>query len=251
MKLGTKGALRPITFALLAAALAVPALADDMKAVHKKKPWPAAVTPVPLMPDDIPLPVAYNWAGVYVGGFVGGTHAVWTNDFYRNNNHGHSEQGMDGFEGGGWLGYNMYIAPKIIFGVEADLGKSSASENNEVYDNDTTYAAVNSFGSLRGRLGYTMDNVMLYGTAGLAFANVTEDLQKGRNAGEQLVQDNKGLTGYAVGGGAEYAFGTHWIGRIEYLYSNFGTFSFYNADNQLAEFNNQLHQLRVGVSYKF
>ena len=249
MTLETHGAWRAITLALLATVVAVPAFADDMT-VSMKKTKPKAA-PMQEMAAETPPPLAYSWAGYYVGGFVGGAHGVWTNDFYRNNNHGHSAQGMDGFSGGGWLGYNMYVAPNIIVGVEADLGRTNASEDNEVYDNDTTYATYNSFGSLRGRLGYTMDNVMLYGTAGLAFANVTEDLQKGRNAGEQLVQDNKGLTGYAIGAGAEYAFSHHWLGRVEYLYSNFGTFSFYNADNQLAEFNNQLHQLRVGMSYKF
>jgi len=244
------GAWRALALGLLVAAISVPAFGDDM-AMSAKKAKPRAV-PMEPMADEIPQPpLAYSWAGYYVGGFLGGAHGLWTNDFYRNNNHGHAEEGMDGIEGGGWLGYNMYVAPRVIVGIEADLGVSSASENNNVYDNDTTYATYNHFGSIRGRLGYTMDNVLLYGTAGIAFANITEDLQKGRNAGEQLVQDNRGVTGYAVGAGAEYAFSHHWLGRAEYLYSNFGTFSFYNADNQLAEFNNQLHQLRVGVSYKF
>ena len=95
------------------------------------------------------------------------------------------------------------------------------------------------------------DKVLLYGTAGIAFANLTEDLQKGRNAGEQLVRDNMYHLGYTLGGGAEYAFTDRWVGRLEYLYSKFNQDSFRNADGQLAEFNNQLHQVRLGVSYKF
>ena len=206
---------------------------------------------VPPTPLEMPIPIGHNWAGYYAGGFVGGMHALWTDDFYRNNNHGHAELPIDGFEGGAWVGYNMYISPKWIAGAEFDLGLSSASETTEVFDNDLTYASVNHFGSLRGRLGYVMDNVMLYGTAGLAFANLTEDLQKGRNAGEQLVRDNMYHWGYALGGGAEYAFTDRWIGRLEYLCSRYNQDSFRNADGQLAEFNNQLHQVRVGVSYKF
>ncbi len=206
---------------------------------------------VPPSPLEMPIPLGHNWGGFYAGGFLGGAHALWTDDFYRNNNHGHAELPIDGFEGGAWVGYNMYLSPKWIAGAEADLGLSNASETTEVFDNDLTYASVNHFGSLRGRLGYVMDNVMLYGTAGLAFANLTEDLQKGRNAGEQLVRDNMYHWGYTLGGGAEYAFTDRWVGRLEYLYSKYNQDSFRNADGQLAEFNNQLHQVRVGVSYKF
>lgn len=202
-------------------------------------------------PVEMPMPMVHNWAGSYVGGFIGGAHALWIDDFYRNNNHGHAELPIDGIEGGLWLGYNMYVSPKWIAGAEVDLGLSNASETTEVFDNDSTYASVNHFGSLRGRLGYVTDKVLLYGTAGIAFANLTEDLQKGRNAGEQLVRDNMYHLGYTLGGGAEYAFTDRWVGRLEYLYSKFNQDSFRNADGQLAEFNNQLHQVRLGVSYKF
>lgn len=197
------------------------------------------------------LEVRHNWAGFYAGGFIGGAHGLWTVDFYRNNNHGHAEEGLDGFEGGGWIGYNMYVSPNIIAGVEGDLGLTNASQSNDVFDNDTSYATYNGFGSLRARLGYAMHNLMLYGTAGLAFANITNDIQKGRNAGEQVVWDDQTRTGYALGGGIEYAFDSHWVGRAEYLYSNFGTVTLYNADGNRAELENELHQVRVGLSYKF
>jgi outer membrane immunogenic protein len=244
---------RGLTIVVVASGCAgamMPTASAQMMTSKAKKPKPVPVLAAPAF-ETVPVPAAFNWSGWYVGGFAGGAHGLWTNDFYRNNNHGHAEEGMDGIEGGGWFGYNMYVAPGVIAGLEGDFGKTNASENNNVYDNDTTYGAFNSFGSIRGRLGYTLDNVMLYGTAGLAFANITEDLQKGRNAGEQLVWDNQMRTGYAIGAGAEYAITNHWLARAEYLYENFGTVSLYNADNQLAEFNNQLHQLRVGVSYKF
>ena len=203
------------------------------------------------MPLEMPIATGHNWAGFYAGGFVGGMHALWIDDFYRNNNHGHAELPIDGIEGGGWVGYNLYLTPHWIAGVEADFGLSNAEQTTEVFDNDLTYASVHYFGSLRGRLGYAFDNLLLYGTAGLAFANLTEDLQKGRNAGEQLVRDNITHGGWTLGGGAEYAFADHWTGRMEYLFTKLNQDSFYNADGQLAEFNNNLHQVRVGVSYQF
>lgn len=247
-----RGAVRPLALALLAAALAFPVpVADAAGPAKKTKAKAVAAEPIPLMPAEIPMPATYNWAGYYVGGFVGGAHGLWTLDFYRNNNHGHAEEGQDGIEAGGLVGYNVYLQPNVIAGVEADLGLTSAKETNNIFDNDTSLAEFNAFGSIRGRLGYAMDRWLIYGTAGLAFANLTNEIQKGRNAGEQIVSDGQTRVGYALGAGLEYAVTDHWLTRAEYLYENFGTASQTNADGNLAEMNNQLHQLRLGVSYKF
>ena len=252
MTFETRGARRTATLVLLTAAVACLALGPQAVAAGKKvKPKPAPVQVMPALPKEMPLPVAYSWAGYYVGGFAGGAHGLWTFDFYRNNNHGHTAQGEDGFEGGGWIGYNTYLNPNIIAGAEADLGLTNASQTNNIFDNDTSLAEFHSTASIRGRIGYAMDRALFYGTAGIAFANLTNEIQKGRNAGEQVVWDDQTRTGYAVGAGAEYAFTDHWLGRAEYLYENFGTVTMYNADGNQANFNNQLHQLRIGVSYKF
>lgn len=256
MRLNTSGALRLLSFVLTAAALGFLAVAPPAAAAgmtQKKKPKPEVMEKMPPMPDDIPLPTAaaFNWAGYYAGGFVGGAHGLWTVDFFRNNNHGHAEEGEDGFEGGGWVGYNTYISRNIVAGAEADLGLTSAQQSNNIFDNDTSYAKFNGFGSIRARLGYAMDRWLVFGTAGIAVANITNDIQKGVNAGEQIVWDGQTRVGYAVGAGAEYALTDRWIGRAEYLYENFGTVTQFNADGNRAQMNNQLHQLRVGVSYKF
>jgi outer membrane immunogenic protein len=240
------------TTAALAALLALPAPAD---AAGKKKMQPAAESPaVPPSPIDMPIPVAfgaYNWAGYYAGGFVGGAHGMWTVDFFRNDNHGHAEEGLDGGEIGGFAGYNMVWGPSTIVGLEADLGITNASQSNNIFDNDTSYATYNGFGSIRGRLGYTIDRMLIYGTAGLAFANISNEIQKGRNPGEQVVWDDQTRTGYALGAGAEYAVSDRWRARAEYLYSNFGTVTLFNADGNRAEFENALHQVRLGLSYRF
>ena len=252
MSLRTLGALRLIPFVCLVGAFALVAGAPAADAAGKKvKPKPEAAEPIPPMPEDIPLPAAFTWAGYYAGGFVGGAHGLWTVDFYRNNNHGHAEEGLDGIEGGGWAGYNTYIQPNVIVGAEADLGFTSASQKNNIFDNDTSLASISTTGSLRGRLGYAMDRWLVYGTAGLAYANITNEIQKGVNPGEQVVWDSQGRWGYAVGAGLEHAFTDRWIGRAEYLYENFGTVTLTNADGNQANFNNQLHQLRLGASYKF
>lgn len=193
----------------------------------------------------------YNWSGLYGGGFIGGAHSIWTIDFYRNNNHGHAEESSDGLAGGLYAGYNWQFNRNWIYGIEADLGVTNASQHNQVFDNDNTDSEIGMFGSLRGRIGYAVDRTLFFGTAGFAFANISQNIQKGRNAGEQVVWEDQTATGYILGGGIEYAFDNNWVGRAEYLYSNYGNVTLYNADGNRAEFANDMSLLRVGLSHKF
>lgn len=195
-------------------------------------------------------PIA-TWDGVYAGGAVGFTHALWTVDFFRNNNHGHAEEGADGVNISGTLGYNKQLDNKWVVGVEGDIGYTSAEQRNNIFDNDTSLARYDFFATLRGRLGYTVDRALFYTTAGLAVANITNEIQKGRNAGEEVVADDKLKAGFTVGAGVEYLFAPNWSGKFEYLYANFGKDTYFNRDGNRAEFTNEIHLVRVGLNYRF
>ena len=140
---------------------------------------------------------AFSWTGFYAGGYIGGAHGVWTVDFFRNNNHGHAEQGADGVAFGALGGYNYQFANNVVVGVEADIGYTSAKNTNEIFDNDDTLQQYGLIGSLRGRLGYSFNRMLIYGTGGFAFANITNNIQKGQNAGEQVVWEDQFRTGWA------------------------------------------------------
>lgn len=194
---------------------------------------------------------AATWTGLYAGGAIGFTHALWTVDFFRNNNHGHAELGADGVNISGTLGYNHQLDANIVIGVEGDVGYTSAEQRNNIFDNDTSLARYDFVASLRGRVGYAADRVLLYGTAGLALANISNSIQKGRNAGEQVVAENQFKAGFTVGAGVEYLLAPNWTGKFEYLYANFGTDSYLNRDGNRAEFGNDIHTIRVGLNYRF
>jgi outer membrane immunogenic protein len=232
------------TFLILCLAISLPCAAP---AADLNGPRSSVKDP----PREYYTPAVYNWTGLYGGVFLGGANQNWTVDFYRNNNHGHAELGSTGLAYGAWVGYNLMLQSNIVAGIEADLGKSNAEQMNNIFDNDTSYSSIGTFGSLRGRLGFAADRFLIYATAGLAFASVTNDIQKGRNAGEEIVYDDKWQNGYALGGGVEYAFSPNLIGRAEYIYSNYGTVSLYNRDGNLAELTNDMHLVRLGLSYKF
>ena len=207
----------PATFltALLFSTSAIgicPATSADLRGATKVIEEPE---PPYLGPSSREL--GFSWSGSYIGGFVGYEHAVWDLDFIRNNNHGMAREGADGIGGGAYIGYNYQFHNHFVLGVEADLGTTNASQHNEIFDNDSSLASYGMFGSVRGRMGYAFDRLMLFGTAGWAFGNVTNEIQKGANAGEQIVADDVWRNGWVVGGGADYAFTENWIGRAEYL----------------------------------
>jgi len=110
-----------------------------------------------------PAPL-FNWTGFYVGGHGG---YGWADD---------ANLSPKGWFGGGQVGYNWQYAPNWVFGVEADISGSDISETN-LAGAPLVSSKINYFGTARGRLGYTVDRVMVYGTGGLAFGGHSAGLE--------------------------------------------------------------------------
>src|SRR5690242_7983468 len=104
-----------------------------------------------------PPPAVYNWAGAYAGLNLGYEWGKVTNS------------GIDpsGIAGGGQIGYNWQTG-QFVFGVETDLQVSGADDTFAPYKFSNPW-----FGTLRGRAGFAIDNVLLYATAGLAYGELS------------------------------------------------------------------------------
>jgi outer membrane immunogenic protein len=202
------------------------------------------------LPSDLPPPPNY-WTGFYAGGFLGGAHGVWSADFYRNNDYAPAEKGATGVAGGLFLGYNYHINPSLVIGIEADLGATSAKQSFDVLGYGTSSAYDGPFGSVRARIGYAFDRLLVYGTGGSGFANLATEMQSGRSAGDQIIRDAQWRAGYLLGTGFEFAFGRNFFARAEYLYANHGTVTLYNPDGNRASTTTELHQARAGIGYRF
>ena len=128
----------------------------------------------------------------------------------------------EGFTGGGQIGYNYQFTPGtgVVVGFEADAqyldfgnrrqsfavtGRTGPQFGNFVAANGLL-STLDFFGTVRGRLGYAFDRVLFYGTGGFAYA--TGD--QGARVAFQNFNGNRSsfVTGYAVGGGIEYALPT-------------------------------------------
>ena len=56
---------------------------------------------------------------------------------------------------------------QFVYGVEADLQASGADDTFAAYKFSNPW-----FGTVRGRVGYAFNNILLYGTLGLAFGDL-------------------------------------------------------------------------------
>ena len=136
---------------------------------------------------------------------------------YNNNINGN----RDGFIGGGQVGYN-YQFGQFVIGLEADgqYVDFGRRRNNLITPANYTIApggtlglafsfppaniqfsgnrSMDFLGTVRGRVGYAFDRVLVYGTGGLAY--------------------NEDDLGFAAGGGVEYAFTPNLSAKVEGLY---------------------------------
>ncbi|AQX27490.1 MULTISPECIES: outer membrane protein [unclassified Bartonella] len=107
-------------------------------------------------------------------------------------------------------------------------------------------------GATRLRIGFAVDHVMPYVSAGVAYAQLS-DLLTIRNESKELpiinlIDDTKVFVGYTFGGGIDFAMAKSVILRAEYRYSDFGKKKF--AKDRV-EIGYKTNDFRVGVAYKF
>jgi outer membrane immunogenic protein len=156
-------------------------------------PWaPTTVKDAPL-PDFIP---AYSWTGIYLG-MQGGS--GW-GEVNFDNGGGVTVSGpqRQGWFGGGFAGFNLQLNP-VVVGVEADANGGNTD--------------VDSFVSVRGRVGLAADRLLFFTTGGWAWADVSGTLVAPDLSRSTF---DATLEGWTMGGGLDYAFTDKFIGRIEY-----------------------------------
>ena len=136
--------------AFLAAALTLIPAAADLSALAADLPsGPYYTAPEPLS--------AYSWAGPYLGANIG----------YEWGSVDNNPTKPSGIAGGIEAGYN-WRRGSFVFGAETDIQLSGADDTLAPYEFSNPW-----FGTLRGRAGVTVGNVLLFGTAGLAYGSLT------------------------------------------------------------------------------
>ncbi|MEZ0167549.1 outer membrane protein [Microvirga sp. TS319] len=223
---------------------------------------------------------AFNWTGFYAG--VQGAWIRDDGDAVRTGLAGvpaisvpnRAGLGDNGLGGGGQIGYQMQFG-SLVAGLEADftltdVGRSRSSVNPASADpacqctaTTTLTSEMNSFGSVRGRVGVAMpslgtffDRTLLYVTGGLAYAQIEH---RGQIAVTppgielQTVRDDVKM-GFTVGAGTEIALTQNVSIKSETLYYNLGDERLTLAragDQAVYRFKNDGWISRVGANVRF
>ncbi|MBO1022854.1 porin family protein [Methylobacterium sp. SD274] len=253
-------------------------------------------------PVFVPVP-AFSWTGFYAGvqagyGFterqtvrtaatsVNGSNADL---FIERAGIASLSSRQEGFVAGGQAGYNYQFTPGagLVLGIETDIAYTDLDETKRrsrgIFGSGsdsavvtTTRQSLDFLGTVRGRLGYAFDRVLVYGTGGLAYGNVNYQSASSLQLGgaPTLALFAGGIdrleTGFAYGGGIEYALPTESFLnvfrssavtlKVEYLHYDLGKRSVpLTGSSGLAQslveatsrFRSEGSVVRVGLNYKF
>jgi outer membrane immunogenic protein len=176
-------------------------------------------------PYSAPVYPGYSWVGPYLGLTLG----------YQWGSVSNSSAHPGGVVGGIQGGYNWQTS-QFVYGVEGDLQLSDANDTFAGYKFSNPW-----FGTVRGRGGIPFNNILLYGTVGLAFG-------EGQISAANLGTENSAHFGWTAGLGLEVGLTPNWSAKAEYLYVDLS-----NQHYFLTGVNNdfQSNIFRLGVNYRF
>jgi len=213
----------------------------------------------PIIELAAPSAANYDWTGFYLGGVAG---YGWGDSEHCDASAnppcqpGFPHFDLEGGTGGVTLGYN-WQAVNWVFGIEADyswgdIDGTSPGGGFCGAGGATCNTDIESYGTVRGRLGYAFDRILPYLTAGVAFSQLHASILTGAPTESG---DTTTATSFTVGGGVEFAFGMHWSGKIEYLYVDSPNDFDYDILSACVvncfTSDNSFHTVRVGVNYLF
>jgi outer membrane immunogenic protein len=243
---------RILSAVMVTAALTAPGLAADLGA--------RSYTKAPAL-----APVS-NWSGLYVGGNLGYGWGDGNTDFSFlpspadfNINNASLRAPSSGVTGGAQVGYNWQVG-SVVTGLEADIQgsgiKGSARapaiiQKTGLPDPFGSFLSsepkLSWFGTVRGRLGVTVTpDLLLYGTAGLAYGEVDASANWFQFVDEQAPASvRKTKVGWTAGAGAEWMFARNWSAKLEYLYVDLG------SESAIGDFTPVDPVFKVGYTWRF
>jgi outer membrane immunogenic protein len=234
-----------------------------------------AYTKAPVYVDP-----GYNWTGFYAGlngGYSWGrSRATLEPNTPFTTNIG---QNVNGGLGGGQIGYNWQLDRRWLIGLEADIqGTGERSRTTDplgairigrigISESANSSTDFPWFATFRGRAGILVDpSLLLYATGGLAVGEVKFATQTTATA--QLFDGNAPigapitlpgtafseshtLVGWTAGAGIEKKFDPHWSAKLEYLYIDLGSKTYFGGTASQTDVSFHDHIFRAGFNYEF
>lgn len=215
-----------------------------------------------------------SWTGAYFGVFGGGAllNSTFT-DHYNNtfNSREPRDVSATGVLGGLTAGYNHQFG-KAVIGAEVDYAISNLKNDvqDPTWSPDGSRTAIewSSIATARARIGYSIDNTLIYATGGAAFVkqkaitstqlaktcSEAEAISTANGNGYYCGSSDKWQAGVAIGAGAEVALTRNVSVKADYLYIALPSKTFNDAQGSSYgsyTVKADAHLGRFGVNYKF
>jgi len=237
-----------------------------------------------------PIDVAYSWTGFYAGANVGYSFGASHDADARETGapvlfgvfqplaiyKGFAKTPFGsvsphGVSGGLQAGYNQQFGSFVV-GIEGDIQGAGIADTGSATRSPIEFfpelrATIRSrsrtswYGTVRPRIGFAFDNILVYATGGVAFGGVKDSFTYS-DTENYFASASKTDTrvGYTVGGGVEYGITHNWTVKLEYLYTDLGDKTLSSPETRegfstpytvSSKIRTDFHTVRLGVNYKF
>lgn len=189
-----------------------------------------------------------DWTGFYAGIFGGYASGTADLTFTPPLPGAITSGDIGGLFGGVTIGVNHQLTQGFVVGAEADVGIANISGSRVFAALFPITTEVSTLGSVRGRVGYSVDRFLPFATAGVAVGNIRQSSPG--PGGTDLT--NEAALGWTAGAGIEYAVTDAFSVKAEYRYSQLDgkdTASPFPGVTNKSSF--YTHDIRIGVNYGF
>lgn len=208
-----------------------------------------------------------DWSGLYIGAHVGG---AWTDTTVIDLD-GYNDPPIFGYDvenvfGGLQAGYN-FSKSGFVFGIEGEAGYLALDGDAQYPDYVGVRGPTDSlssleggaYGTIAGRAGFAVKNLLIYGKAGWGIADVEASFIDTDPDGLILVSGtskSETIDGAVYGGGIELALGSQTSLKVEYLRLDFDQSITVSAIDNIGVTRRFQHDVdaidtvKVGVNFK-
>jgi outer membrane immunogenic protein len=120
-------------------------------------------------------------------------------------------------------GYD-YQMGNIVIGAVAEYGRTSITDSVSAFSTTpASYTLTRNLrdnAALRARIGYAMNNTLVYGTGGVAYGRVRNRFSTTNTVNTFTNSGDEDAYGYRVGGGLEQRLGAHFSMGLQYTYTS-------------------------------
>ena len=182
-------------------------------------------------------------------------------DFSQNgmNPQNYSFGDTSGYAAGFQMGYDYQLANNVVLGVGGEFSWSNTHKDMVITGIQGGEVDANWFAGVHGRIGYAIGDILIFGKAGYAVADMDGKYKRARRIAGELVwseaSDSSRFSGWTAGGGIEYALSDKVTVTGEYSFANLTHGSFETPElNGVAyrwKGKPRIDQIKLGVNYRF